>query len=340
MAAVAILLGMTAGGVPPLATIQDMLFKADGTRFNGLARIVWTTFSSGGIAIPQQTRVVRIIDGNLWVQLTPTTNAVPAARYTVTYNSDGKIQFTEFWQVPPSNAPLQLKDVRTGDPLFGGAATQVQESDVIGLVQDLASRPVRGSGFVNSRAAVVSSSGEIESALGASSDCVRVDGTSGACGGGSAPLFADAETPTGAANGVNAVFTLVNAPNPATSLALYRNGVLQKLLVDFTLSSNLATFYAASTPQTGDILTAYYRTLGGVVTPIFADQETPLGAVNGVNAAFTLAAAPNPVSSLMVFRNGILKRQGIDYTVGGNSVTFLAGQIPQSGDNLTASYRR
>src|SRR5437773_4687864 len=83
---------------PSLTTISDVLFKADGTRFNGLAQFIWVSFESGnGSNIAQQTKTVRIIDGNLFVQLTPTTDAVPAAQYVVKYSSDGKIMFQEFW---------------------------------------------------------------------------------------------------------------------------------------------------------------------------------------------------------------------------------------------------
>src|SRR5438045_5661529 len=83
---------------PSLTTIADVLFKADGRRFNGLAQFTWVSFESGnGSNIAQQAKTVRIIDGNLFVQLTPTTDAVPAAQYSVKYSSDGKIQFEETW---------------------------------------------------------------------------------------------------------------------------------------------------------------------------------------------------------------------------------------------------
>src|SRR3989441_4357515 len=88
---------------PALTTISDVLFKADGTRFNGLAQFTWVSFESGnGSNIAQQSKTIRIIDGNLFVQLTPTIDAVPAAQYSVKYSSDGKIQFQETWAVPSS----------------------------------------------------------------------------------------------------------------------------------------------------------------------------------------------------------------------------------------------
>jgi hypothetical protein len=69
--------------------------------------------------------------------------------------------------------------------------------------------------------------------------------------------FADAETPRGAIDGNNTVFSLASAPNPAASLRLYRNGVRQQAGTDYTLSSTTVTFL--STPQVGDILLADYR---------------------------------------------------------------------------------
>src|SRR5437867_8225957 len=121
------LLSALAWAQPTLTTISDVLFKADGTRFNGLAQFTWVTFDSGnGSNIAQQMKTVRIIDGNLFVQLTPTTDAVPAAQYSVKYSSDGKIQFEETWAVPPSTTTLRVRDVRTTQPTFpstgGGGA--------------------------------------------------------------------------------------------------------------------------------------------------------------------------------------------------------------------------
>ena len=171
---------------PSLTTISDVVFKADGTRFNGLAQITWITFESGnGSNIGQQATTVRIIDGDLFVRLTPTTTAVPQSVYSVKYSSDGKIQFQETWAVPPSTTSLRVRDVRTTEPLFPGgigAVTQIQETDVIGLVADLSIRAVKGPGFTSSRAAVINDSGQVEGALGSPGDCVKVDGTSGACG--------------------------------------------------------------------------------------------------------------------------------------------------------------
>jgi hypothetical protein len=254
-------------GQPALTTISDVLFKADGTRFNGLAQITWLSFdSASGSSIAHQSTTVRIIDGNLFVQLTPTSNATPLAQYLVLYESDGKIQFQETWNVIPSTTPLRVRDVRTAQPLFpisgGGAGgiTQIQESDVVGLVADLTARAVKGPGYSNSRAAIINDVGQIEGALGTSTDCIHVDGTSGICGSAGSPIaFVDEESPGGVVDGSNATFTIANTPSPVGSLHLFRNGILQKVGFDYILTGSTITFFAVATPQPGDTLLASYR---------------------------------------------------------------------------------
>ena len=261
-----VLFSILAWGQVALTTISDVLFKADGTRFNGLVQITWLSFdSASGGSIAQQSTTVRIIDGNLFVQLTPTSNATPLAQYLALYESDGKIQFQETWNVTPSTTPLRVRDVRTSQPLFpitggGGAGglTQIQESDVLGLVADLTARPVKGPGFANSRTAIISDTGQIEGAAGASNDCVHVDGSAGPCGG-STFNFVDGETPGGVVDGSNLTFTLANAPAPASSLHLFRNGLLQKLNFDYTFSGLTLVFVTVAAPQPGDTILAEYR---------------------------------------------------------------------------------
>jgi len=71
----------------------------------------------------------------------------------------------------------------------------------------------------------------------------------------------------------------------------------------------------------------------------FADSETLTGTLNGTNAVFALAHAPQPVASMQLFRNGILMTRFVDFTISGSAVTFVSGQIPAAGDHLTAWYR-
>lgn len=77
----------------------------------------------------------------------------------------------------------------------------------------------------------------------------------------------------------------------------------------------------------------------GSTGPNFADAEVPAGTVNGTTAAFTLAHSPSPASSLILQRNGVGLKQGLDYAVSGSNITFVAGAMPQAGDVLQCWYR-
>jgi hypothetical protein len=253
---------------PPLTLISDVLYKADGTRFDGVAFIEWKSFESADTSnLPMQSITLRITYGVVRVQLVPTTNATPGAYYRVRYNSNGRTQFTEYWAVPPSNVGLRLRDVRIQGPLGGSSLTPPVNTailipDVSGLREELDARPIKGAGYSSSRVAMINADGAIESVLGNLSDCVKVDGSSGACAtgsGGTGPVFVDAEIPAGAVDGSNGSFTLTGSPSPAASLQLFRNGILQKASGDFTLSGNTITFAGGSIPQSGDVIQTYYR---------------------------------------------------------------------------------
>lgn len=283
---------------PPLTTIQDVLYKADGTPFNGILVVEWKSFEAVDTSnIATQSLTTPILSGVLRVQLVPTTNASPGASYSVKYSSDGRVQFQETWAVPPSSTPLRVRDVRIAGSSGSGTlqppaeTTPVQEADVVGLLADLAVRPVKGPGYAPSRAVYATATGALEGVVGNLTDCVRVDGSAGPCGTGeimsSGPGFVDAETPAGLINGSNTVFTLADAPSPLTSLTVYRNGLLQTLNLDYTLSGNVITFASASAPQTGDLLAASYR---------LADPGNPVGQAGG---ALT-GAYPAPVLGMGV----------------------------------------
>lgn len=72
----------------------------------------------------------------------------------------------------------------------------------------------------------------------------------------------------------------------------------------------------------------------------FADAEVPAGAQNGVNQTYTLANAPNPALSLLLYFNGVLFLHGVDYTLSGLTITLLSAK-PDSSLNewLVAWYR-
>ena len=83
---------------------------------------------------------------------------------------------------------------------------------------------------------------------------------------------------------------------------------------------------------------AAFKVSGGLLTVIFpssavpnySDAETPAGTINGTNATFTLVAAPSPAASLLLLRNGLVQKSGVDYTLSGSTITFASGAIPQA----------
>jgi hypothetical protein len=287
------LLACSSLAAPVLTTIQDVLYKADGAPFNGTLTISWNSFQAAdNSAIVMQQLTVKVINGNLRVRLVPSATGTPPIDYSVTYNSDGRIQFQEMWSVPASATPLRVRDVRvpstgsagggSGAGTGGGSSTgtgalttPIPESQVTGLISDLAARPIKGPSFAAGGTAVVDGSGLVETATGNATDCMHVDGSSGPCGGG-APSFVDGDLPTGIIDGSNATFALTAVPSPSTSLSFYRNGMLQKPTLDYTATGNSVQFLTAATPQPGDTLLASYRTSAssGATTSSFAGFST------------------------------------------------------------------
>jgi Avian adenovirus fibre, N-terminal len=68
-------------------------------------------------------------------------------------------------------------------------------------------------------------------------------------------------------------------------------------------------------------------------------RETPTGAINGVNATFTLASTPT-AGTEEVFLNGLLLEPGAgnDYNIASATITMLV--VPQTGDRLKVNYRK
>jgi len=339
------LLAGAAAAAPPLTRIQDTIYSADGSLFNGILQVAWQPFTASDTSvIAGQSLRIGVTNGAVNLSLTPTTTALSPAGYTVLYISAGRNQFSETWAVPPSATPLRIQDVRSA---AAGSSTQppaqsssIGISDVTGLAQELSLRLQEGASFAVSRTAVIDSLGEVDGASGNASDCMHVDGSSGPCGSGAGSLaFSDHETPGGALNGVNAVFSLLNAPSPAASLSLFRNGMLLNPGADYSLSGSVITLAPSEIPQAADVLDASYRFGANGSGIQFVDNETPGGVVNGSNTVFTLANTPNPASSLRLYRNGLAMKPGVDYNLSTNTITFLSASTPQGGDVLIAFYR-
>lgn len=334
---------------PALTNIQDILYRADGTRFTGTVSIQWKPFLAGDSSyIPQQALRLDVVNGVFRAKLVPTTNASAGANYEVQFASQGKYLFTETWAVPPSLNILKVRDVRVtsgivvGNPPVFGQLSQI--ADVEGLENELLLRPMRGFLFGLGRAAMINSTGQIDAVQGNLSDCVRVDGSAAPCGtgggsgsGGAAATFIDHETPSGLVNGANATFTLAQTPPPASSLSLVRNGVLLKATVDFSLSGNTITFFVASVPQAGDILEANYRVtpdnVGGLTS-----LPSPQVICSGVGSATSLSTTTslgscNLATAYLQEGDRIEVRFGYSHT-GGSSVAPRIGVRFGSSDAL------
>jgi hypothetical protein len=304
-----------AWGQTGFTTIQDTLFKADGTLFNGSLTIQWSTFDVSNGTVVQQSTTVPVVNGNLQVQLAPNNTAQPPANiYTVLYESDGREQFAETWTIPVSTVALKVAVVRIGTQAVtlsgtgADAQTPIPESSVVNLQADLAQRPLKGVGFGTNAVAYVDDNGLLETSAGDPGDCVFVDGTTGPCG---TPTFSDAETPGGIVDGTNNVLTLANTPL-GSSLILFRNGLYLKPAFDFTLTGSSIQFAAGATPQPGDTLTAYYRVdtsaggdiaftaPGGAIHTAAAQVIcSAAGAVTSATAWTTLGGCDIPAAGLL-----------------------------------------
>ena len=71
--------------------------------------------------------------------------------------------------------------------------------------------------------------------------------------------------------------------------------------------------------------------------PTFVDGETVT--VTPSSTALTLAQTPNPAASLILARNGIILRQGTDYTITGASITLTEAIAADGAEWVRAWYR-
>lgn len=328
-----------------LTQISDTVSNPDGSPFNGTVIITWTGsgVSTGSAPAPYSTSA-KIYNGVLSVALVPSVNASSPSFYVATFNSrDGLLSWVETWQVGVSSAPLTLNQVRFNVTNTGGSSGSGTSTVSIGQVTGLSSYLNALSNSLNTITATVGGFNSTVSGLSSSVANLTniVNGLASAPPStpSGSPNFFDGEIPQGLINGTNAVFNLTNAPNPLGSLALFRNGVLQKAGTDYSLSGATLTFVPASIPRLGDLLQASYRT-GASGQSSFVDNQVPIGAINGTNLVFNLGSTPNPASSLRLYKNGILLMQSVDYTLSGSIVTFLSTiSAPSSGDSLVSFYR-
>ena len=93
--------------------VQDSLYLADGGKAQGSLNIAWPAFVTyDGYTVAKSSFNVKLVSGNLVVDLVPTVGATPAGvSYTVTYNLSNSPSYTEYWMVPQTG-PVTVAQVR------------------------------------------------------------------------------------------------------------------------------------------------------------------------------------------------------------------------------------
>lgn len=159
---------------PSTTTVQDVVYRADGTPAQGTLLISWPAFTtSDGIAIAAGTSSVTLgAGGTLSVELVPNLNATPSnTPYSVVYQlNDGTVK-SETWLVP-ATSPTTLAVVRVALGT-GNSVTQAVSPQYVSAA--LANKADLVSGLVpKNQLAPGSADGTV---------CLRGNSTWGACGG-------------------------------------------------------------------------------------------------------------------------------------------------------------
>ena len=116
---------------------------------------------------------------------------------------------------------------------------------------------------------------------------------------------------------------------PAGPDGLVTAGAFQKISVGIGLIVPVTNFDSTVQSAIVHVLAKTDSIAGGIGNPTgeggFSDGEIPLGAIDGMNATFTLSAAPFPTASLQLYLNGLLMQSGGgDYSLTGVVITFTA----------------
>ena len=327
------------GRAQSTSTIADNVKNVDGSPFNGTVVITWTGASTptGSNPLPYSTSV-KIYNGVLSVSLVPT--VAYSAFYLAVFNSsDGKTSWVENWQVGPSTSPLTLSQVRaplSTDPPPSGTTT-LSIAQVTGLNSYL-------NALSTSVGTVTSTIGNYNSTVSGLNNAVsnltdRVNTLQILAANPTSGTVIEGETPSGNIDGANSSFTIATTPTVASSLMVFRNGILQSPSFDYSFLNKTVTFASGSLPQTGDRLQVSYRIGTPAQSSAFVDNETPQGTADGVNLTFRLAGSPTS-NTLRLYKNGALLQANSDYAVSGATVTFTSALVtPGAGDKLTAYYR-
>jgi len=166
-------------------------------------------------------------------------------------------------------------------------------------------------------------------------DLVALKGTDGT----SAGIFVR-ETPTGAIDGVNTVFTLSVAPTQATNLAVYIDGIF---LDDADYSLGGTTLTLTTAPALGQTIFVQYSHSGSILGG--GTEQIIYHTISGPEEAakqFTLSVAPaNALLTLVDIIGGVPQQYSVDFTITGTTFNWsglgLDGQL-LAGDVVRLKY--
>lgn len=132
------------------------------------------------------------------------------------------------------------------------------------------------------------------------------------------------EVPSGTIDGSNLLFAIANTPSDSNTVMLWLNGQLLKQGSDYSVSSKNITFLC-SPPTQGDVLLTMYTKV--VTVKQFAMNEAVTFPIVSGTTRIRVSNTPSPASSLMLFRNGQLLTQDLDYTLTGKDVSAVGWSI-------------
>lgn len=148
------------------------------------------------------------------------------------------------------------------------------------------------------------------------------------------------EVPIGVVNGVNANFTISQAPISVASLIMFLDGT-EVSPAGYSLAGTTVTFNPGFIPVVPQQVTAYYLINAGFSPASVAvtwESEAPVGAVNGVNVTFTVTGPVFDTKTFDLYLNGSYQYPGIDYTLAGTTITMTVA--PVVTQTLWATYRK
>ena len=211
-------------------TIRDTLTRQSGGPWTGYITVINRTMYCGATVIQPGSERHEIVNGALELELQPTSGCGDRqAGYEVRWQPKPTgPSYVTYWAVPASQDPLSLAQVQIQSlPAPSIAVTPSQLRVTISAGKCL---------------------GTVDGILWAGLDCFGAQ-------------LADQETPSGATDGINKQFNLAHAPQPATSLMLFRNGIVLQRGVDYSITASTIHFCQSDicTPQPGDTLLAWYR---------------------------------------------------------------------------------